>query len=233
MANVISIGLPENSGEQLVLEYLRMYLPNSYIVLWQVVVPNPSNNKTEIDAVVIGQYGVFAMEIKNWKGKLSGRMTGSWSVEGKSVPNPCAAVLLKANSLRSIIRDNAKEVFMDPRVFNAIDVYALLALVDPGTDTSDVQVEPSKNFLFCKTLEEIVPRLLMEKGTKRFLTTREIQKIAELLGATKDSLADWIETRERAILPQATPFAVCPRCGFINRRTAKFCSSCATALDFH
>lgn len=215
MAKVIELSPPENAGEKLVLEYLKMNLPDPCLVLGNLTVPDPSG-AAQVDAIVLGQLGLYVIEVKDWKGKLAGAANGPWQKDGHRMPNPCAQARVGSQKLRSHIRRHAKEVFGDERIFHSLDVYALLVLVDPQADTSEVKVEESKYFRVCTQLEQLLPKLHeCQTESKRFLTTSDIQRMAEFLGVPKGDLA--------------TP--KCPHCNAENRAGAKFCIKCGGKLS--
>lgn len=67
-------------GEQIALAELSK-LPDSYTVFNQVLVPRPNSNKnTEIDFVVVGENGIFIVEVKHNNSKIYGQETGDWTV---------------------------------------------------------------------------------------------------------------------------------------------------------
>jgi hypothetical protein len=73
-------------GERKTAEYLRAVLDADYIVLYNRLVPGLSG---DVDALVIGETGVFAIETKNWTGKLEvrnqklfiGESDRTWAIE--------------------------------------------------------------------------------------------------------------------------------------------------------
>ena len=52
------------SGERLVARRLRNGLPDDYLIINDIYLPLPDGTTTQIDHVVVSQYGVFVVETK-------------------------------------------------------------------------------------------------------------------------------------------------------------------------
>jgi len=226
MAKVIELSPPENSGEKLVLEYLKANLPEECLVLGNLSVPAPSG-AAQIDAVILSHLGVCTVEVKDWKGKLSGRENGMWHREGKPMPNPCEQAVIGGKKLRTYVRQHAEEIYGDKRLFHSLDVYTLVVLVDPQADTSQVNVEESRYLRMCKRLEELIPKINeCHADTKKFLRVVEIQKMAECFGVPKGELDAWAQMCSGQVMSALK----CPHCGEENRSEARFCRRCGREL---
>lgn len=59
-------------GERLVARRLRDGLPDEYLILNDVYLPLPDGTTTQIDHIVVSQYGVFVVETKCYKGWIFG-----------------------------------------------------------------------------------------------------------------------------------------------------------------
>jgi len=74
-------------GEDLISKMLCKKLPDTYHILKNIIAGS-SNSKAEIDIVVIGETGVFIIEIKNWKGKITGDVSDiKWRQKKTSTRN--------------------------------------------------------------------------------------------------------------------------------------------------
>ena len=60
------------SGEWLVARRLRNGLPDDYLIINDIYLPLPDGTTTQIDHVVVSQYGVFVVETKNYSGWIFG-----------------------------------------------------------------------------------------------------------------------------------------------------------------
>jgi len=59
-------------GEKLVAGRLRRGLPEEYLILNDIYLPLPDGTTTQIDHVVVSQYGVFVVETKTYSGWIFG-----------------------------------------------------------------------------------------------------------------------------------------------------------------
>ena len=59
-------------GEKLVARRLRKGLPDEYLILNDIYLPLPDGTTTQIDHVVVSQYGVFVVETKTYSGWIFG-----------------------------------------------------------------------------------------------------------------------------------------------------------------
>lgn len=59
-------------GEKLVAGRLRKWLPDEYRILNDICLPLPDGTTTQIDHIVVSQYGVFVVETKTYSGWIFG-----------------------------------------------------------------------------------------------------------------------------------------------------------------
>ena len=59
-------------GERLVAKRLRKGLPDEYLILNDIYLPLPDGSTTQIDHIVVSQYGVFVVETKTYSGWIFG-----------------------------------------------------------------------------------------------------------------------------------------------------------------
>ena len=103
MAEYIPVGAPTNESEKLGIRHLRDQLPDHYLVIGNFELQLPRRKNTlEYDAVVIGEWGVYAVEIKGWGGTIRGDM-GRWELEWGRVENPFIRTETKAKALRDLL----------------------------------------------------------------------------------------------------------------------------------
>ena len=67
-------------GEKLVAGRLRKGLPDEYRILNDIYLPLPDGTTTQIDHIVVSQYGVFVVETKTYSGWIFGdEKSGEWT----------------------------------------------------------------------------------------------------------------------------------------------------------
>lgn len=216
MAKVIQVGPTVNSGEEAVIHYLenKDNLPDTFLALANTQVVDQQQS-AEVDMIVFGMPGVYTLEIKDWSGKVAGNnRSRQWQHNGRAENNPCWQARQNSKILRSFIRHKASEALGDPRIFNAITFQALLVMVNPAADTSEVKVEPEDFLRVCLKVGELGPAIQHDQAlSKRFIVPAEIRKMALMLGAPKEELDAW-----------------CIHCHYKNRKEAHFCRGCGKSL---
>jgi hypothetical protein len=99
-----------NEGEQRLLSYLKMKLPDNYYLIPNVELSatNPRNNKTqfwEYDLIVITPHAVYNIENKDWKGRIEGD-EHYWYLNDRPKPNPLKNGKAKTDILANKLRSN-------------------------------------------------------------------------------------------------------------------------------
>jgi len=103
MAEYIRVGAPTNDSERVGIRQLRDRLPDHYTVVGNFELQLPRRKNTlEYDAVIIGEWGVYAVEIKGWGGTIRGDMS-RWHLEWGRVENPFIRIETKAKALRDLL----------------------------------------------------------------------------------------------------------------------------------
>ena len=99
---------PVNVGEQRLLDFLSVKLPNSYIVIPNLNIsitgPNRVMKYWEYDCIVVAPHAVYHIENKDWAGNLEGD-DWAWFRSGQEVANPHKTAGLKSRILASKIKN--------------------------------------------------------------------------------------------------------------------------------
>ncbi|MDM8520299.1 protein kinase [Anaerolineales bacterium HSG6] len=107
MAKLINLpgGRPVNDGERLVVQYLRdpANLPDSYTIIPNAEIAQRGHTPYEYDLIVIAPHAIYVIEIKQWRGGISGD-DYTWLVNGQfQRQNPLKTTNNKARVLKSQI----------------------------------------------------------------------------------------------------------------------------------
>lgn len=98
-----------NAGEQRLLNFLEISLPDSYILIPNVelVSTNPRNHRTqywEYDILVVAPHAIYNIENKDWRGRLEGD-DNYWYLNDRQRPNPIKTNALKTRILHSKLQE--------------------------------------------------------------------------------------------------------------------------------
>ncbi|MGB8647862.1 MAG: NERD domain-containing protein [Anaerolineae bacterium] len=201
MAQWIKIGEAENTGEILVCQHLAQTLPDSYLILSNVTIPD-ANGNLELDAVVLGLAGVYVIEVKDWAGRIEGRFVDrDWKQNGRTVHNPCRQVSRAAKVLHNYVGRNSERVYGgDKRKFLGLNAYAMLVFVSPKAEVHFESPEDNFWFRLCPRLDDL-SNLITERipGSRYFIAPDEIPNIARALGAPAEEVRVW-KNRQDAVM---------------------------------
>jgi len=135
MARYIPIGQPINRAEEDGMRALRDTLPEHFLVVGNFELQLPQRaNTLEYDAVVVGEHGLYAVEIKGWSGVIDGDIR-RWQLEWGPVENPFIRIERKAKVLRHLLATSV-EGFPS-------EVFCQAVVLLP--DDADVRVDDPRN----------------------------------------------------------------------------------------
>jgi hypothetical protein len=85
MAKIVNISGSEitDTGIQRLVDYCRNTLTGNYTLIIGCL---PYNS--DIDAILIGNGNIYAVECKHWKGEIEGSTYGYWTKDGETISNP-------------------------------------------------------------------------------------------------------------------------------------------------
>jgi len=161
-----------NAGEQRLLTYLEVNLPENYILIPNVELAstNPRNHSVqywEYDILVIAPHAIYNIENKDWRGRLEGD-DNYWYLNDRQRPNPVKINSLKTKILHSKLKD---ENFK----WGKARVQNMVALSNPYQNKFGLYGDAAKlTFLLDEKLIE-------------YITTPETS------GAYKDAIVEWQE----------------------------------------
>lgn len=130
-----------NESEREGIRQLRDELPDHYTVIGNFDLQLPRRSNTfEYDAVVVGEWGIYAVEIRGWDGPIYGDIR-RWELDWGRVQNPFIRIEAKAKALRDVlvrsVRDFPDELFCEAVVFLT------------GTETEIHVKDPRNRRLLC------------------------------------------------------------------------------------
>lgn len=102
MAIVQAVGTPENESERKAIDYFAKHLPEDrYTIFHNLELSAPSGQAFEYDVVIIGEYAVYAIEVKGYHGIIRGNAF-EWEMEwGEINHSPIPLANKKAKILKS------------------------------------------------------------------------------------------------------------------------------------
>lgn len=134
MAVVQAIGAPENESERKAIGYFARHLPDEhYTIFHNLELPGPSGQAFEYDIVIVGEYAVYSVEVKGYRGIIKGNAY-EWEMEWGEINNsPIPLANKKAKILKSwLARYNLalKDIWVESLIV-LTDEQARISLRDP------------------------------------------------------------------------------------------------------
>lgn len=108
MAQHVSVGKPANDAEIWAFDYLQKYLPDHYILITNVDVYTDSNQPFEVDAIVVGDWGVYVLDVKGYQGELFASKD-IWKHNDRIVDNPLSKLNQNARVLASRCKSRIRQ----------------------------------------------------------------------------------------------------------------------------
>lgn len=177
MAKLISFGTPVNDAERWAFSLLADELPENYILLTNVEIPTKSGQAMEVDALVIGEWGVYVVDVKGYIGRLDAGLH-AWSLDGRQVDNSLA----KANYVARVLAGNVKHKI-------PVGVYAPWCqgmVFVTGRKGEEIELEKQQGSLSIYTPKQIVAALTKEWGLtaphKHQVTDKQKEMVLETIG---------------------------------------------------
>ncbi|MGI2260202.1 NERD domain-containing protein [Shewanella sp. GXUN23E] len=155
MAKHISFGTPVNDAERWAFGLLSEELPKHYLLLTNVEIPTKSGQAMEVDALVVGEWGVYVVDVKGYIGRLNAGLH-AWSLDGRGVDNS----LSKANYVARVLAGKLKH-----RI--PVGVYAPWCqgmVFVTGRKGEEIELEKDDGALSIYTPRQIVAALTSEWG---------------------------------------------------------------------
>ncbi len=100
MAEHVSVGEPANDAEIWAFQFLKENLPKNYILITNVDVYSDNNQPFECDVIIVGDWGVYVVDVKGYQGRLEAGKD-VWAHNSRHVDNPLPKLNQNARVLAS------------------------------------------------------------------------------------------------------------------------------------
>jgi len=104
MATIYSIGVTKNKSEDKAIKYYQANLPDDYIGYANLELLNERNSPYEYDLIIMGEFAVYIVEVKNYRGLITGNAS-YWQFDNgqKTDCSPIALTNDKARATKSYL----------------------------------------------------------------------------------------------------------------------------------
>lgn len=195
-------------GELVVAKFLNNLDKNSYRVIHDIKIENPTNHTktSQIDHLVVSKYGIFVVETKAYKGKIYGKeYSRNWSQylgnKKYDFMNPILQNYGHIKALESIL----EESYPDMKYFSVI-------AFSPEANLDSVEVKEAN---ICKISQ--VRKTIETLSNEEIIDDEDLDKVVEIIKENKSYQTDFSHTRDIKKIKKKNQDkikeGICPRCG--------------------
>lgn len=153
MAKHIAFGEAVNQAESWAFQLLKEQLPKDYLLLTNIEIPTHTGQAMEVDALVVGEFSVYVVDVKGYRGALDVGLH-AWTLDGRAVENS----LSKANYVARVLSGNLKQKL--PKGIHAPWCQGMVFVT--GRDGEGIDLQKSSGALNIYTPEKIIAALTQE-----------------------------------------------------------------------
>ena len=191
-------------------------LGSNYEILNDVLIQTSNGNTSQIDHVVLSEYGIFVIETKNYKGWIFGReKAGDWT----------QVIYKRRNSFGNPVKHNWAHVYALENVladFPKVKYYPIVVFVGSATLKN---IESSVPVVYSCMLKMTIKRISVEKC----ILKDDLIKIRALLESVqlndKGSKKVHVQSVKQNVIEKKVKIEnlICPRCnGTLKLRNGKY-----------
>ena len=177
MATIHGIGEPVNDGERKVIKHLGDNLPKNYSIYHNFEL-NDKGKVHEFDILVIGEYAIYVVEVKDYHGYIKGDID-RWSFESEATVN---SPIKQVVTLTKIILSYLKK--------NNIMYTTITELIIIPDDKTTIEIKGPRRNKVLKLNEAVAYMMSQDKLSSDFpnqITPRIKQTIEKIIGKLKPS----------------------------------------------
>ena len=191
------------SGERTVAKRLRKGLPEEYIILNDVYLPLADGTTTQIDHIVVSQYGIFVVETKTYSG---------WIFGDEKSPQWTQSIYRKKTRFQNPLRQNYRHVCalserlgLDKSFFHSVVAF---------TGDCTFKTEMPANVVYSRQAAGFI-----RSFTTPIIKVSQVAEVAEVISEWQGTVgkerrkAHVANLRQRHAVVRGGATPRCPRCG--------------------
>ena len=195
------------------------FLGNEYISLNDILIKSSNGNTSQIDELVLSEYGIFIIETKNYKG---------WIFGNEKSENWTQVIFKEKHTFRNPIKQNWSHVYALKNVFSEFPNIHYFPIVVFTGDATLKGIESTVPVIYSNRLNSTIKNLSSEKC----LSQTEVEKIKSILESVeiteKMARKEHVKNIKQNIVEKQLKMEnlICPRCNgelkLRNGRNGKF-----------
>lgn len=195
------------------------FLGNEYISLNDILIKSSNGNTSQIDELVLSEYGIFIIETKNYKG---------WIFGNEKSENWTQVIFKEKHTFRNPIKQNWSHVYALKNVLSEFPNIHYFPIVVFTGDATLKGIESTVPVIYSNRLNSTIKNLSSEKC----LSQTEVEKIKSILESVeiteKMARKEHVKNIKQNIVEKQLKIEnlICPRCNgelkLRNGRNGKF-----------
>lgn len=195
------------------------FLGNEYISLNDILIKSSNGNTSQIDELVLSEYGIFIIETKNYKG---------WIFGNEKSENWTQVIFKEKHTFRNPIKQNWSHVYALKNVLSEFPNIHYFPIVVFTGDATLKGIESTVPVIYSNKLNSTIKNLSSEKC----LSQTEVEKIKSILESVeiteKMARKEHVKNIKQNIVEKQLKMEnlICPRCNgelkLRNGRNGKF-----------
>ena len=195
------------------------FLGNEYISLNDILIKSSNGNTSQIDELVLSEYGIFIIETKNYKG---------WIFGNEKSENWTQVIFKEKHTFRNPIKQNWSHVYALKNVLSEFPNIHYFPIVVFTGDATLKDIESTVPVIYSNRLISTIKNLSSEKC----LSQTEVEKIKSILESVeiteKMARKEHVKNIKQNIVEKQLKMEnlICPRCNgelkLRNGRNGKF-----------
>ena len=195
------------------------FLGNEYISLNDILIKSSNGNTSQIDELVLSEYGIFIIETKNYKG---------WIFGNEKSENWTQVIFNEKHTFRNPIKQNWSHVYALKNVLSEFPNIHYFPIVVFTGDATLKGIESTVPVIYSNRLNSTIKNLSSEKC----LSQTEVKKIKSILESVeiteKMARKEHVKNIKQNIVEKQLKMEnlICPRCNgelkLRNGRNGKF-----------
>lgn len=192
------------------------FLGNEYIVLKDILIKSSNNSTSQIDEIILSEYGIFVIETKNYKG---------WIFGNEKSENWTQIIFKEKYNFRNPVKQNWSHIYALRNILSNFPNIKYFPIVVFTGDVTLKEIESSIPVIYDNQINNTIKNLSSEKC----ISLKELKQIKSILESSeikeKVIRKEHIKTIKRKIINDKLKKEnlICPKCnGELRLRDGKY-----------
>lgn len=192
------------------------FLGNEYIVLKDILIKSSNNSTSQIDEIILSEYGIFVIETKNYKGWIFGK---------EKSENWTQIIFKERYNFRNPVKQNWSHIYALRNILSNFPNIKYFPIVVFTGDVTLKEIESSIPVIYDNQINNTIKNLSSEKC----ISLKELKQIKSILESSeikeKVIRKEHIKTIKRKIINDKLKKEnlICPKCnGELRLRDGKY-----------